>query len=51
MGKCPDCEVLPVEEFVDGEIVKYLKNDGIPCEKQWLTILFSSTHVIPTVNI
>ena len=32
LGKCPDGEVVSVEEFVDGEMVKYVNNDGIPCE-------------------
>ena len=33
LGKCPDGEVVSVEESVDGEMVKYVNNDGIPCKK------------------
>ena len=32
MGKLPDGEVVSVGEFIDGEMVKYVNNDGIICK-------------------
>ena len=32
---CKNGEVVSVEEFVDGEMVKYVNNDDIPCKNNF----------------